>query len=115
MHLSEIPQTDVIPPSKVLDLEIELEPNSTTLIAQWTAPGGDYHLGAATRHSFVYSENVIDFLKTFANPKEQASINRTSPSGTVITESFEFPYYDREYFIGIYPYDLRETGVGYPT
>jgi hypothetical protein len=45
---------DVIPPSRIGNLDIRLLPGSNNLLATWTAPGGDYDQGSVASYRLVF-------------------------------------------------------------
>merc|ERR1719330_419858 len=106
-HLSNIPATDVIPPAKVSDLEIELEQDNSSLVATWTAPGDDYHVGDVARYKFVYAEQISDLLNASSEKRILVFVDISSPSGSLMSEKLEFALFDKVYYMGLYSYDTE--------
>ena len=60
------PSDDSVPPSKIGDLKIRQVPGASTpdrLLAEWTAPGGDFDVGSVASYRFVFSSNIEDLIK----------------------------------------------------
>ena len=59
------PSDDSVPPSKIGDLKIRQLPGASTpdrLLAEWTAPGGDFDVGSVASYRFVFSSSIEDLI-----------------------------------------------------
>lgn len=96
---------DVLPPSRIADLKINVLPGSNKLLAAWTAPGGDFNDGSVNSYRFVYSTDMSDLLNANATPKILLGFDRMEAAGTQSTIEFEFPYYDKDFYVSIFAFD----------
>ncbi|XP_032073794.1 calcium-activated chloride channel regulator 1-like [Thamnophis elegans] len=80
--------SDVFPPSRITDLEAELNDEDEFLLS-WTAPGNDYDIGTAEKYEIKMSENPDELRDTFQNA---ASVNTSDlkPDATGIKQSFQY-------------------------
>ena len=112
IHIKYMPSStlkeDVMPPAKIGDLRVIRLPNtSDKLLATWTAPGGDYNMGAVASYRFIFSSNIADLLEPHnENAKVLLGFDRLEKFGTKARIDFSFPHHDRDYYIGVYAFDL---------
>jgi len=105
VHLSSIPEEDVVPPSKIGDLVIVVSDNNDTLFASWTAGGGDLHAGTVSSYSFVYSHKVEDLIDKSAQPQLLMKIDKQAVPGEKVDQQLNPPLYNQACFIGVYAVD----------
>ena len=70
---------DQIPPSKIGDLKIlQMAGGSSPdrLMAEWTAPGGDYDIGSVASYRFVFSPKIEDLIDPIKGRAELVFILR---------------------------------------
>ena len=115
VHLSTLPTVDIIPPSKIGDLVIELSPDNRTILAAWSSPGRRGYEGEGEsegnresihKYRFVYSTNISMLLDSDAEPSILLDMEQPSAFNTKMSQSLEFPLYNQDYFIGVYAFDL---------
>ena len=108
-HPSKV-SDDKIPPSRIGDLKIRQLKGATTsdrLIAEWTAPGGDFDVGSVASYRFVFSSHIQDLLQpNFGHPEVLLGFDRIERAGTSSKFDFNFPHYDKDYYVGIYAFDI---------
>ena len=64
IHLDYVSE-DQIPPAKIGDLKIRQMAEGSSpdrLMAEWTAPGGDYDIGSVASYRFVFSPKIEDLI-----------------------------------------------------
>ena len=109
LHLSTLPTPtqDIIPPSKIGDLVIELSPDNTTILAAWSSP--DTHSSgdksSVKKYRFVYSTNISLLLDPTAEPNILLDMDKPVEYNNQLSQSLEFPLYNQDYFIGVYAFD----------
>ena len=98
---------DRIPPSRIGDLKVTVLPGSNNLLATWTAPGGDFDRGQVAAYRFVFSEDIGQLLRpsSVRPPKILLGFDRLEEAGTQSSFDFEFPHYDRDFYVAAYAFD----------
>ena len=104
LNLDQIVKQDVFPPAKIVDLTVISE-NSGIITAVWTSPGGDYLAGSVAGYKFVYSSDVADLLDKNREPEVLKGLEKTQLEGTLNREELHFPFFGRDYYIGVVPFD----------
>ena len=100
---------DRVPPARIGDLKIRQLPGSVTrdrLLAEWTAPGGDFNVGSVASYRFVFSTNIQDLLDPSGQPEVLLGFDRLERAGTVAKFDFNFPHYDKDFYVGAYGFDM---------
>ena len=106
VHLSTLPTVDIIPPSKIGDLVIELSPDNKTILAAWSSPGDDFAgESSVSKYRFVYSTNISHLLDPEAEPNVLLDMDKPTEFNSQLSQSLEFPLYNQDYFIGVYAFD----------
>ena len=103
------PSDDNVPPSRIGDLKIRQLPGARTpdrLLAEWTAPGGDYDSGSVASYRFVFSSKIDDLLSQKMDPEVLLGFDRMERSGTPAKFDFNFPHYDKDFYVGAYAFDI---------
>jgi hypothetical protein len=98
-------QEDFAPPAKIGDLSLELSPDNRTILASWTAPGGDFNAGSVAGYRFVYGSNISSLLSMRNEPQILESLDRPTDAGSHVTQLLEFPLYNQDYFMGVFAFD----------
>ena len=99
-----------MPPARIGKLKIEKYPDSSELVAEWIAPGGNYDSGFVSGYNFVYSDSISKML-SIINSKNPSHLNvlhrlqRRDNAGSSVSHTFTFQKYDKLYFVGLYAYD----------
>ena len=111
LNLNDLKRTelDEIPPSKIGDLKIRPLPGSKVsdrLIAEWTAPGGDFDAGSVASYRFVFSSNIQDLLDPRGQPQVLLGFDRIERAGTAAKFDFNFPHYGQDFYVGAYAFDM---------
>ena len=88
-----------IRPGKIGDLSITVT-NTSQLVLDWTAPGGDFNSGTVVTYRFVYSHNIEELVRT-GTPQALEGLKRTDVAGTRVQYEISFPYYNQDYYIGV--------------
>lgn len=104
LNLDQIVKQDVFPPAKIVDLTVISE-NSGIITAVWTSPGGDYLAGSVAGYKFVYSSDIADLLDKKSEPEVLKGLEKTQLEGTLNEEELHFPFFGRDYYIGVVPFD----------
>ncbi|XP_008107509.3 calcium-activated chloride channel regulator 1 [Anolis carolinensis] len=86
---------DVFPPSKITDLEVELNEDDEFLLS-WTAPGNDYDSGTAERYEIKMSNNPLELRDATFNSATSLNTSGMTPEVAGTKQSFiykpeEFP------------------------
>ena len=100
---------DQVPPARIGDLKIRQLPGSNTqdrLLAEWTAPGGDFNAGSVASYRFVFSSNIQDLLDPRGHPEVLLGFDRLERAGTAAKFDFNFPHYDKDFYVGAYGFDM---------
>jgi len=103
---------DSIPPSRIGDLKIRRLPGASTpdrLMAEWTAPGGDFDEGSVASYRFVFSSKIEDLLAadpSDGQPEVLLGFDRIERAGTAAKFDFNFPHYDKDFYVGAYGFDI---------
>ena len=100
---------DTVPPSRIGDLKIRQLPGARTpdrLLAEWTAPGGDYDSGSVAGYRFVFSSKIDDLLSQSKDPEVLLGFKQMERSGTPAKFDFNFPHYDKDFYVGAYAFDV---------
>lgn len=96
---------DTTPPAKIGDLSVTRQGEPGILTAEWTAPGGDFNFGSVASYKFVFSENIAHLLDPMTEPSVLFGVDKTHVAGTNVSQELYFPYYDKDYYIGVYAFD----------
>ena len=81
--------------------------NPDRLLAEWTAPGGDYDVGSVASYRFVFSQNIEDLIDPIkGEPQVLLGFDRIERAGTVAKFDFNFPHYDQDFYVGAYGFDM---------
>ena len=97
---------DSVAPSKIGDLLIQ-NLVQDRFLATWTAPGGDSDMGSVASYRFVFSPNIQDLLDPVkGQPEVLLGFDRLERAGTKAQFDFNFPHYDKDYYVGIYAFDI---------
>ena len=109
VHLTYLSE-DQVPPAKIGDLKIRQlagASNPDRLLAEWTAPGGDYDVGSVASYRFVFSQNIEDLIDPIkGEPEVLLGFDRIERAGTVAKFDFNFPHYDQDFYVGAYGFDM---------
>ena len=101
---------DKVPPSRIGDLKIRQLPGASTpdrLMAEWTAPGGDFDEGSVASYRFVFSSKMEDLLNPYeGEPEVLLGFDRIERAGTAAKFDFNFPHYDTDFYVGAYCFDI---------
>lgn len=100
---------DTVNPGKIGDLKIKhLVGSSDRLLAEWTAPGGDADQGSVASYRFIFSSNIQDLLdpKEGHEPEVLLGFDRIEEAGTRAKFDFNFPHYNKDFYVGAYAFDL---------
>ena len=100
---------DQVPPARIGDLKIRQLPGSSSqdrLLAEWTAPGGDFNAGSVASYRFVFSSNIQDLLDPSGHPEVLLGFDRLERAGTAAKFDFNFPHYDKDFYVGAYGFDM---------
>nr|XP_060628644.1 calcium-activated chloride channel regulator 1-like [Anolis sagrei ordinatus] len=86
---------DVFPPSKITDLEVELNEDDVFLLS-WTAPGNDYDSGKAERYEIKTSTNPLELRDATFNSATSLNTSGLTPEvagakQSLIYKPEEFP------------------------
>ena len=104
VHIHRLPDLQRSPPGKITDLKVETGADGA-LYSSWTSSGGDYSSGSASGYKFVYSDDISVLLDPLQEPTELISVDKTVATGVVSTAELYFPFYDRDYYLGLVPVD----------
>ena len=65
VHLTQLPQADLLPPGRVRDLRLVAgaSTNNTVVVVEWTSPGGDLHSGPTATAVFVFGETALQLAR----------------------------------------------------
>ncbi|XP_061489543.1 calcium-activated chloride channel regulator 1-like [Rhineura floridana] len=82
--------SDVFPPCRITDLEVELADDDDEFLLSWTAPGNDYDTGKAERYEIKMSENPLELRD--ATFHTATSVNTTDLTTEVagVKQSFRY-------------------------
>ena len=106
IRLTGLPsEEDFAPPAKIGDLNLELSLDNRTILAGWTAPGGDFNAGSVAGYRFVYSSNISHLLGAKNEMQILETIEKSTDAGSHVTHMLEFTFYNQDYFIGLYAFD----------
>ena len=103
---------DNVPPSRIGDLKIRQLPGASTpdrLMAEWTAPGGNFDEGSVASYRFVFSSKIEDLLQadpSQGQPEVLLGFDRIERAGTAAKFDFNFPHYDKDFYVGAYGFDI---------
>ena len=104
------PSDDSVPPSKIGDLKIRQMPGASTpdrLLAEWTAPGGDFDAGSVASYKFLFTSNIEDLIDlTKSQPEVLLGFDRLERAGTAAKFEFSFPHYNRDFYVGAIGFDI---------
>ncbi|XP_042318344.1 calcium-activated chloride channel regulator 1-like [Sceloporus undulatus] len=78
---------DLFPPSKITDLEVELNEDDEFLLS-WTAPGNDYDSGKAERYEIKMSENPLELRDVSFNTATSLNTSALIPEVAGVRQSF---------------------------
>ena len=106
VNLDQIVKEDVFPPAKIVDLTV-ISGHSGIITAVWTSPGGDYLAGSVAGYKFVYSSDISELLNNNYEPGVLKGLEKTQPAGILNKEDLHFPFYGRDYYIGVVPFDAH--------
>jgi hypothetical protein len=113
VHMTEpVKQSDdQVPPARIGDLKIRQLPGASTqdrLLAEWTAPGGDFNVGSVASYRFVFSSRIRDLLDGphAGQPDVLLGFDRMERAGTAAKFDFNFPHYDKDFYVGAYGFDV---------
>ena len=120
IHLLRVPiatNTDRMPPARIGDLRLTTKPQQSELLAEWTAPGGNYDTGFVSGYKFIYSDSIVDILSYFYTDPNKASglkileeVQRPDEAGIAAQHTFSFKKYDKDYHVAMFAFD--ESGNG---
>ncbi len=101
---------DRSPPARIGDLRIRNLPGERAapdrLLAEWTAPGGDFNAGSVASYRFVFSTRIEELLDPNGQPEVLLGFDRMERGGTAAKFDFNFPHYDRDFYVGAYGFDV---------
>jgi hypothetical protein len=104
------PSDDSVPPSKIGDLKIRQMPGASTpdrLLAEWTAPGGDFDVGSVASYKFLFASNIEDLINlNKSQPEVLLGFERLERAGTAAKFEFSFPHYNRDFYVGAIGFDI---------
>lgn len=110
IHLLNVPDKsiDLMQPSRISDLKLELLKSGPNVLATWTAPGDDYDTGKVSGYKFVYAQDMRALIDPF-NGKYKTLIEFRRPDSAGVQTSYQlkFKYYNDDYFIGLIALDER--------
>ncbi|TRY61771.1 hypothetical protein TCAL_12265 [Tigriopus californicus] len=108
LHLISVPDkaSDKMPPSRIVNLRLNIIEDERKVTALWTAPGDDFDSGSVQRYKLMFSENVEDLI----DPERQATIihsvdGREDESGTSQQYRFTFDHFDVDYHVAMFAID----------
>ena len=114
LNLLQVPAStdpDRMPPARIGDLRIQVKPELTSLLATWTAPGGNFDAGTTAGYRFLYSASLAALLDPTQEPPELVSLERRDTAGSSTSHQFLFPHLEQEFYVGLVAYDeMNNTG-----
>ena len=97
---------DQTPPSKIGDLKIS-QISADRLLAEWSAPGGDFNAGSVASYRFVFASDIQDLIDPIkGQPEVLIGFDRIEKFGTKSKFDFNFAHYDQDFYVGLYAFDL---------
>ena len=102
VHLRTLPDTSRIPPGKITDLAIEIGEGGR-LYSTWHSAGGDLASGSVTGFKFYYSSDISSLVG--GSPRPLVNVDRLTAAGSLATQDLAFPFYDKDYYIGLVAVD----------
>jgi len=89
LHLSSLPHQDCVPPGRVTDLDISVSGSNRSVLATWTSPGGDLHIGQVNSFSLIYAQHVQDLLDGNKEAAVLGVVDRKSVAGDKVVQEVE--------------------------
>ncbi|KAK4325545.1 hypothetical protein Pmani_003892 [Petrolisthes manimaculis] len=97
--MSPVPFMDVTPPSRILDLRVEVNDTIHQITLSWTAPGDDWDVGKAYKYEAVVAP-LWKEARAFQGNR-LTGLPQPLSAGTLHTTNLHFPRYEELWYISV--------------